>query len=149
MKTLVVVRHGTYSNGHLDSYGQGQMRNIGLSLKEVVNGSKPLILASTAPRAAESAEIIGELLGVTPEPHELLWSDDEHPQNFSGTLNLIKSKIGESECIILVTHLEYASWFPSYFGQKYLEVNFSDKEIGKGQAWIINCETKERKLISG
>jgi phosphohistidine phosphatase SixA len=127
------------------------MERLGEELKAFINGSLPVILSSTANRTKESAEILGSKFGVVPELHEVLGTEDKSdPDDDKGVLDLIKSCVDKSDCIILMTHQEYTDRFPTYFSEKFLA---TDKkwppvlEIEKGEAIVIDCEKKTYSFV--
>lgn len=142
MDKLIIIRHGDYDGVNLSDFGKRQMAELGNRLMPQINGDV-LILSSTAPRARESAEILGKAFNVSIEDHEILWSDRSHYEDFPKVLELVRSKKEEVDVLILVTHLEYVYGFPGHFGQTELEIStFPYREIGKGTAWVIHCEGK-------
>lgn len=143
MKKLILVRHGEYGwNNQLTDYGRQQIASLSEQLKPHVNGASLLILSSVAPRASESAEILGSAFGVGTEEHDVLWSENQHREDLPAALELVRSKKDVAEVVMLVTHLEYVCDFPNYFGQHELGVSFQYQEISKGTAWVIDCEQK-------
>ena len=92
-------------------------------------------------------DIISEALGENYEKCEILWSESKHPMNCPGLLALVKSRQGEAEVMILVTHLEYGRSFPDYFAVQYLNTAFGKKPIEKGEALLIDCEEKTAFFI--
>lgn len=151
MKTLAILRHGSYSesSGLLNSSGQEQMRTIAQKLKPVINGGTVRIITSTAPRAIHSSEILGGELGVKAEPHEVLWSDNGHDPDFDRALALIREQDAH-ETVVVVTHLEYSEELAFLFGEKVLGVrNFPRHNTEKGEAWVIDVESKACSHMSG
>jgi phosphohistidine phosphatase SixA len=137
---LLVVRHGDYNEGgmHLNSSGRDQIRRLAEKIIPIVNDKKVTILSSTASRAHESAAIIAEKIGCDFEQHEILWSENRHPENFSGTLELIQSYLDNTEVLIIITHYEYVEDFPSYFAKEQLKVDLDSYLIDKGSMWVLN-----------
>lgn len=143
MKKLVLVRHGSYGgDDHLSSDGRRQIEALAKKLKTFVNGASIVILTSIADRARESAEILSSFFGVEHEQHEILWSENSHPEDFNGTLELIRSNSNKGDILILVTHYEYVEYFPSYFAEKELGAALHPRLIGKGEAWVVDCAEK-------
>jgi broad specificity phosphatase PhoE len=143
MKTIVIARHGSNTEkGNLSPQGKEQIKYLATLLKKVVK--KPAILTSTALRAVESAKILGSLFKVQAEKHQFLYRGVE----LEKLTNLIKSKAGTTDCIIIVTHLQYIDLFSKHIGKIFLETNFSEQQnIDNGQALIINCKTKKINLV--
>ena len=142
METLIVVRHGDYNHNGLSNYGREQISSLSNKLKPFINNAPHLILSSTATRAIESAEIIAKIFNAPYEEHEILWSESRHPEDFPGTLELIRSRKHEIKVITLVTHYEYVESFPEYFAKKELDAKLYSHLIGKGEAWAIECNNK-------
>lgn len=145
MKKLVIVRHGVYSDDDcLTDFGKWQIKSLAQKILEHTAEGKVVLLSSTADRARQSAEIIGSILGVEHQLHEILWSDCDHAEDYNKVLDLIRSRKEVFDFIILVTHLEYGERFPSHFGKHELEeTRLNGYGIEKGQAWIIDCQTKQ------
>jgi len=116
--------------------------------KQYINGNRVILLSSTANRACQGAEILSEVLGVEYQPHEVLWSDSMYPEDCTKVLELVRRHKNRADIIILVTHLEYGEGFPSHFGQHELDgTNLDGRGIEKGQAWLIDCQTKQMELL--
>jgi phosphohistidine phosphatase SixA len=152
MKKLVIVRHGDYGfDGSLSTKGKAQMKQLAESLRSQLGGGKTIILFSTAPRGEQSARILAAELGITElEPHEVLWSDRENGRSAhpAKTLALVRSKKELYDIVVLVTHYEYAEEFPMYFSQcEFDGLLFICVEIKKAEAWVIDCETRQRVRV--
>ncbi len=147
MKRLVIVRHGEYgAMDHLNDNGKKQITQLTANPR-LQKTEKVTIFSSPARRAKESAEILGIFFGVKAEEHAGLY-DDSLPA-FERTLNLIRSKKDEVDTVILVTHLEYTKFFPSYFAKMELGVSSfpPEKSVSYGRAWEIDCEHKTLTLL--
>jgi phosphohistidine phosphatase SixA len=154
METLVIARHGEYdhSRGSLSLEGRQRMAKLALCLYPYLYCRKVIILTSTATRAVESAHIIKLIQDVKElEQHEILWSDREdgrsaHPAE---VLRLIRTKREAYEVVILVTHYEYCEEFPSYYAEHELKgPRFTDVELRKAEAWVIDCATGHQTRVS-
>jgi phosphohistidine phosphatase SixA len=150
MQKLIVVRHGDYGyNDRLSDFGKRQMQNIATQLKPHVDGKKVVVLSSVAERATDSADIITEQLGVPGyESHDVLWSENRHPENLPKAVELVQQH-ADTDVLILVTHLEYAERFPNHFLHTVLSTKdtFAARKVEKGQAIIIDCDNKTTQLI--
>lgn len=149
MQRLILIRHGVYGyDDRLNETGRQQMNEIAKKLQPTLNGGRVALLTSVAARARESADIIGKLIGVEPEEHDVLWSENRHRENLPKALELVRSKKDVVDVLILVTHLEYTERFPRYFAQEELGGGtFPHREVAKGEAWDIDCEQKTCTLI--
>jgi phosphohistidine phosphatase SixA len=150
MRRLIIVRHGDYGEDyHLSQYGIEQITLLSTMLKATTNGESIAILSSVATRAVDSAKILGKAFGVPFEEHDVLWSENRHPENLQEALELVRSKKDCADVLVLVTHLEYVYLFPNHFGKEELGVtSFPRREIGKGTAWDIDCEAKTISWVS-
>lgn len=150
MNKLVITRHGPYGPDYcLNDRGRKQMRLLAEQLRPQIDGDKIVILSSTADRARQSAEILGEVLGATHQLHEVLWSEGSRLPNHGKVLELIRAHEGNAETLILVTHLEYGEEFPAHFGHHALGgIRLDGFGIEKGQAWVIDTETKRMALVA-
>ncbi len=149
MKKLIVVRHGQYDNtGHLSDAGHEQIRVLASKLKKLIDENMSIVvLTSPASRARESADIISNVLGVKTEESDVLLSEGIlHPMNLSRALEFVKSK-DKTDIIILVTHFDYVADFPKYFSEKELGIELLSIEIGKGEAWVVDCLKRTLTLI--
>lgn len=148
MKRLVVVRHGEYGSGdHLNEEGRAQMNALAEKLKPLFSGCSVLVLTSTANRARESAEILTAAFSAACEAHEILLSESSHQEDLPGVYELVRSRQDLADVVMLVTHLEYARDFPSYFGEKQLETHWHQGELEKGEAKVIDCEFKTIRYV--
>lgn len=138
MKQLIVVRHGQYGyDGRLNDCGRVQIGALADKLRSLINGVTVMILTSTVDRARESAEILGSAFGVGFEEHEILWSENSHPEDLPGTLELVRSRKDNADVLVLVTHYEYVEEFPSYFAREELGTSMHSRLIENGEAWVI------------
>lgn len=143
MKRLILIRHGVDYRSNLTYLGRMQMNSMAEKLQPTLNGSRVGLLASTTIRTRESAGIIGRIIGVEPQVHEVLRSENMHPEDLPKALELVRSKKDNFDVLILVTHLEYVERFPCYFAQEELGgAVFPQQEVAKGEAWDIDCEQK-------
>jgi len=83
------------------------------------NNERVTIISSTARRAFDSAKVIASILKVKPKGYEVLWYDDEHPEDISDALSLIKSYKDKTDVLIVVTHYEFAKYLPSLICKEY------------------------------
>ena len=149
MERLVLIRHGSYADEdeRINDDGRKQMTLLAERLREL-NGSSVLLLSSTAPRALDSAEVLSGLLEIPIEEHAILWSDIDHPMNFKKTLDLIRESGGRAQTLLVVTHLDYAKYFPGYFAQEEWAISIRSFDVWKGQAVILDCIQKTVQLLS-
>ncbi|HEC94285.1 MAG TPA: histidine phosphatase family protein [Candidatus Kaiserbacteria bacterium] len=141
MKHLIVVRHGDYYENGLSDDGRKKIKCLAHKLRPYVSGESVVILTSPVGRAYESAGILCSFFGVSCEKYEILWSENSHPKDFAGTLELVRLN-NKSDTLILVTHYEYVETFPQYFAMSELGISLSSYLIGKGEAWVIDCQQK-------
>ena len=114
LKTLTIVRHGDYSGENLNSYGMQQMENIAKEIKEKIGKVPVIILTSAAPRAKQSADVIGKVFDLdVAHVSESFWSDNRHYQDDNKFLEELENNIGEAEHAIVVSHLEYVEYIPA------------------------------------
>lgn len=150
MERLILFRHGRY-NGSLELSDEGRQQMEVLAEKirpELSGGKRALILSSTAPRARQSAEVVGGILELAIELHEVLWSDNDHVEDFDATLALIQDRQEEADVLILVSHLEYVEDFPRFFGRKVLDVPVQSMDPGYAEGCIIDCASKTVRLLT-
>lgn len=143
---VAIVRHGDYNSSYrLSERGQVQIETLGKMLKtHLTPGELATILSSTAPRALDSSEVLAKVLGIpVVEPHLVLWSDNNHQENFAEAYQLVNAVRRRAHLAILVTHYEYAEGFPSYLCERDLQLDVPYKEIGKGQGVLIDYKAKQ------
>ncbi|EFK95845.1 protein containing Phosphoglycerate mutase // Nucleotidyltransferase [sediment metagenome] len=141
MKRLIIARHGEYDHEmNLSTYGKEQMRKLAQTLIPYATEGTLCVLSSTAPRAIQSAEVLGQALHTEPETYESLWSETDRPTQ----LNAVLALIGEHEncdTLIIVTHLEYTEELPQYFAREVLGTSHPFVSLKKGEMVEINCQT--------
>jgi phosphohistidine phosphatase SixA len=148
MKYLVIIRHGDYvEEGRLSGNGRRQIEAIAEVLRPLAAGGRAQVISSTAIRAEESAEIIGAILALPVETNEILWSEEDHPEDFAALLELIRNRQDKADCLILVTHLEYTLSFPSYFAKREWRVEVPALGIQKGEGVVLCLADKTYKII--
>lgn len=150
MKRLFLVRHGSYGDDdRLSDYGREQIAKLAEKIKPLLNGKKPIVLASPADRALESGEILAKAFGTNAESHEILWTCEGHGFQPDGIIELIKKRADDAEDIILISHKEIER-FPQLFAKIYLDgaPGIYCLGIEKGNAVMINCEEKKIGYIS-
>lgn len=131
---LILVRHGDYDQDlQLSNFGRNQMSQLAERLRRDIDGVNTRLMSSPADRAIESAKVIGEALNLEVEEHEILWSDNTHPEDVEGVLQLISSHEDGTEVLILVTHFEYLLMLPFAYGMKIFSPS-----VEKGEALIID-----------
>lgn len=149
MKYLVVVRHGEYdSDGHLNDRGREQMSALADNLKPLTANASVEMLASIMARATESAEILGDALGVSYTAKSLL-GESFVVSDLDSALALVDDH-SESDVLITVTHMPFASFFPAYYCMNRLNMEVdlgSIKIVDKGQAVVVDCEEKTVTLV--
>lgn len=125
------------------------MHSLSEQLRSHIDQARVLILSSTIIRARQSAEILGTAFGVEIEEADVLRSEDPLLKNLPEVHKLIQSREDDADVIILVTHFEYATYFPGYFSRNALEIEarWYPIEVEMSEAVIIDCTTKTRKLI--
>lgn len=147
MKNLIIARHGDFDRqtGDLNDFGKDQVAQLAVIIRSLTEGHTIGILSSTCPRALQSSNIVGEILGVTPENCELIWSGIRSPNGTKTQLDKVLAEIVKStvDTLILVTHQEYSQDLPNYFGHQVLGVtNFPTRSTLKGAAWFIDLMKK-------
>lgn len=141
---LVIARHGSYTDFHLNDDGKKQMQELGEALKQIFVG-KVIILASTTPRAFESAQVVAQILNAQIIQDDLL--SDDTGWNWAGILELVMNYSNEYNHIVLITHMSHAEIFPKYFCEKVLGMLIEQEEPGVGKGWIIDCVDRTREKI--
>ena len=142
MKNLIIVRHGSYNDElKLSRAGTKQMEALAKSLQPYIAGDVRL-LSSTADRATESAGVLAAAWGIEQvRGYDVFWSDQWHDHNLAEALRRIRMH-AEADTIVVVTHLEYAEELPPYIGKHLLNASLLRGNIEKGEALVIDCQTK-------
>ena len=151
MKQLIIIRHGEQDTlRHLSKKGELHVIALAEKLKPYVENQQLHICTSSASRAKDTAYALSGALGDragTPTLHKELWSDNEHPQDDERALSVIFKQSEDVDTLLVVTHLEYIRSIPPLFAQRILNITIPPQNLEKGDARIINCETKEAILI--
>lgn len=159
MKHLFIARHGKYGyDDRLDDYGRQQMEKLGNAMKEILNGSSAHIISSTALRALDSSEVLKaqlELPGFEQIPY--LWSGSDAPKDSyywdsrDNRLEKLMGVVGErrdkADGLVVVTHLEIARDFPSYFLKEEFEEKQYIGEISKGEAVHFDLNGRRYQIL--
>lgn len=165
---LVVARHGRShpGTGRLTEEGANQMRRLAALIKPHAQGinrhgfmKEVHLLTSTAPRAMDSSEILMQELGLKERHADIsLWSDNDRSPDDAALLHYlhgltfgrISLVVGEPpivDVVILVTHLEYATDFPIYYGKEELGVDLPHHgHIDKGCGQLIHCLGRDSRI---
>lgn len=155
MKHLFIVRHGDYGrDDHLNETGKKQMQRVGAAIREIV-GDSAYILSSTAPRGIDSAEVLAVQLGLPKdfETTEDLWTARDSPKekkfycDSELLLRMIDERRDRADGLILVSHLEICGELPGAFYQKEFGKDKYLGSINKGQAYHIDLQTQEHRII--
>lgn len=145
MEKLIIARHGDYDsqNGLLRPFGEFQMKRLAEYIKPIVGSSRVIVLASDAPRGSGSGDIMAKVLGCLMERHIELFSNPAHDPDKPKALELLQSKAGDYDVVIVVTHLEYVQVLPPYIGRHVFGgVVFDHGWLPNGSAWLIDFTTK-------
>lgn len=155
MDKMIVVRHGHYDHRErLSEVGQGQIATLAERLAVHVDGGNSLtLLSSTAPRAMDSAEILAKKFGVSYERLDVLWTGNDamrigEEEDFKELMGIINGRHSKARVVIIVTHYEYVEDFPAFFGKTILNARLHGWVIDYGEAFVIDCGTKEMVHIS-
>ena len=150
MKKLIIVRHGSYSTstGKLIESGHSQMKRLAEVLRPMVkNYTTTIILSSSAPRAVESAKMLGGSLGVIVEEYMELWSDENREPDYDKATAIIKTR-NAIDIVIIMTHHEYVHYLPSDFARQELKVDLSSCAVNNGEGWVLDLKKKRIQRIS-
>ena len=144
MSRLAIVRHGKYGSDYrLNDQGRAQIQTLAERLNQSFDYEQEiaLVLSSIAPRAIDTAEIIAQILQAPVETHELLWSENSHPENLEEAYKLVQSSRNRADLLVLVTHYEYTEELPALFGRRDLSQRFY-QHVKKGEGIILNYRDK-------
>ncbi len=157
MKHLFVVRHGDYGgDDRINDYGRQQMETLGKAMKQILNGSSAYLFSSTAPRALDSSQILAVQLALSPEFEQIpyLWSGSDAPRDsyyynrdLGRLMKIVTERKDKADGLVMVTHLEIAEDFPSYFLEKEFEQNTRIGEILTGRAVHLNLEDRTYQIL--
>ncbi len=149
MRYLVFVRHGhSDATGNLSQEGKADILQTAKKLAQLVGDQGVLILSSTAPRAAETTEVLREVFqAARRQDHGVLWKDDSHHQEPNAALHLIRERAGSAEIILLVGHHGHKYLLPNYVHQ-VLSANMPEiPDIEKGHAQVLDVVHKTLALL--
>lgn len=150
LEHLAVCRHGAYKDvigePALNDAGRKQAEKLGNALGTRLEGRQRAVITSISLRARQTAAIIAEILGVTPEELEELWNDSSH----RGDLRVCTERIDahEAPAIVVVTHLEYTAHLPNAYRAQLLGAAAPAMgELSYGQAWYLHAAQKTAEHI--
>ncbi len=148
MDKLYIVRHGPYDSARmLTPDGWEQMTILAGKIHSRLNGASVKILASSAPRAADSARAIGNVLKCPVEEHEALWNDKGHGGNLEESQILIDAVASKTDAVIVVTHLEYTEYLTDNYLTEF-GIDGYCHAVEKSEAWELNRQDRTIKRIS-
>jgi hypothetical protein len=140
LKKIIVVCHGFYSGGRLASEGRRQIEDLAKALVPRVAGCRIALLSSATARALETAKILATTLGgMKVEEEGCLCSHGSGMSEESAreAIRLVEEKGKEYEVVILSTHLEFAQYFPFFWGKTRGFRIPVDTDVPDGTARII------------
>jgi phosphohistidine phosphatase SixA len=124
-ENVALIRHGKADDKDvLVDMGRMQAGYAGEVLGRLFPDKERVVIASAAPRAIETAEIIAATMRLTGRmkgviPYEPLWSDEDHEIDLEGTLWAIKEH-NQCDVVVVVTHHHHVMQFPDYFAEREL-----------------------------
>lgn len=139
---IILIRHGAYDDKkNLSSKGKEQYILLSEFLKLILEGNINLI-SSPAPRAIQSAEVLGNNLKLKIDTYYQLWSDNNHPYDFDWFESLLKARELEGcDTLIIVSHLEYVQDFPRKLG-------LPSNNAGYAEGVIIETSSMTQEYIN-
>lgn len=157
IKSLLVIRHGSYDFKGLTDYGIEDVKKLTAMLSKVINpGESTIMISSPIDRAILTAEIISEGLDNLPfRTHSALCESKSAPEstsdlsNLSGALELVRELSDEFSTIIFVSHEGCASCLPMYYS--VYELGLPQKPfnyVGKGSGQVLDCTTGTISYLS-
>ncbi len=156
MKHLFVARHGSYGfDNRLNDHGRQQMEVLGKVIKGILKDNSAYLISSTAPRALDSSRILIAQLGLSEfEQVPYLWTGPDSSEvlyrrepNLNKLMELVNERKEKVDGLIMVTHLEVAEDFPSYFLKKEFEQDEYIGMISKGQAVHLDLGKKACQIL--
>jgi phosphohistidine phosphatase SixA len=161
-KKVIFIRHGDYipiEPFNLSEQGKEKINNLALKLFHEIEYKEVILITSIANRAVQTSEILKNEwnsmgINITFEKYYELWSGsdankeakrlEKEEQKFVSVYNQRwLHKFIEScnkKTIIVVSHLEIVESSPLLLG-------FSSIEVSKGQARVLDLETKKEIII--
>jgi phosphohistidine phosphatase SixA len=152
---IVVVRHGQYigfADGPLSITGNEKVRELGEVLAQDLKGMKVAMLCSPKQRTVNTRDSLSTFLN---SGHlEVLESLDmgccasELNAHSSKTLARIEELSSEYDAVVLVSHSDYVSLFPTVWAETVKKtVVYPEYPIPFASARVIDTETGEVKFI--
>jgi phosphohistidine phosphatase SixA len=144
MQWLIIVRHGEYDehgdNKSLNDAGRAQIAALAERIQPYTREAKVILLASPTMRARQSADILGDAIGVQPEVCGILSAETSYKGFYPQALEEVRRRQHLVDTLILVTHLEYAEEFPQYFIEQELgRMAPPQLSIQKGEGCAVDC----------
>lgn len=143
---IIIIRHGEYDEdtGRMNYIGRNQMERLIPKIKAYISGeANVLFLTSSAPRAEGCARVISDLLDISYEATEYLWSDKRHIQDNARALDYMTQKAEEKNqatAVIVITHLEYAGSFAEFIMEEANKDFLTHYGLEKGEMLFMDFE---------
>lgn len=160
LKHLFLVRHGSYisGSGDLTEGGIRQMRAMAGAIRERVAAGRTCLVSSVAKRAVNSSNVLIEELGLSDfEREEYLWSGPDVPRDLdtywkshdcARVMGIVQARERQADALVVVTHLEVAEDFPTYFVQQRFDPEDKGiRELEKGEGVYFDLEGKRYEII--
>lgn len=147
-KKLILVRYGSWENGHLSKSGREEMQRAGRNLSRLTAGKKTLVVSANVTRAIESAQVVANVLGLDePRAYDEFYAAEEEgkPPKLAQAYKLVESLLVESDILISIVSREYIEALPTYILNDILGSSeaLDNSSLDRGEALLINLRTKE------
>ncbi len=145
MKTLIVLRHGHYTGTELTKMGREQVQSAIERLLPFVNGKSVRMFASPSKRTEQSAEIVGQRLGIPFQLDEAI--RDRYDDMTRDVGALLAREQDSAEVLILVTHQDYLQNLAGLFIEGYFHTNDIDRSIPFAGIAVIDVDQKSVQFL--
>jgi len=134
----LMVRHGSYYSGRAEALTEDGERESVRARDELIQrgiGRGAVLLSSTAPRALQTAAIIGEGLSLQVKSSKRIEIIGNYPEGVSSLDEMLEAALSESEtdtggeALIVVTH------------QPLINIAANRHNVGYGEIWLYEPTT--------
>lgn len=146
MKKLILVRYGSWENGHLNEEGKQTMADTAQKLESFAVGSF-VVIAGAVDRAIESANIIAAHFGlptVQSFPELYAAEEDGHSPNLAAATQVITQLGSQYDTVIAVVSREYIETLPAHILHNVLGVErpAEPTNLDRGELLAVDYEAK-------
>ena len=150
MKRIILVRYGSWENGHLNEAGRQEMHAAAERLRTEIDGQKTCVIAGKVARATEGAELIAQDLDLPFESsHDELYAAEEDGRLPDPRKALEVIQRYELDNVIAIVSREHIETLPVFVSQTVFNksVEREKPSLGRGEALVIDLQKQELRYL--